>query len=329
MLLCEEPVGRSHYVFAYEPVAAAHACLRRYAHKVHVPVSARNGLLAVVYDFAYLAPYGKLCAGKIGYACAVHLLQVVEYQHVAVRLVPAGQRAGKALNLGHLFAGCHEFFRMSPAPLEQVIGIDSAYSPRQRGAAGTGLLVGKVLVGNACPTVDVAVACSIDDYLGEYGLSAFLGLENDALYLIVFNDGSCSPAVVKDADLVLKLKEHHIKLYLKLRTVVVNGTHQMLGLCPAGGVHLMAPAEDEGLVLLAYVLHAGAPGGTRSVLFHAVEPLFLDAAHEGQSFPGEPGDHEHIVSCYVSSGVAVALHEDDVLDAGPRRSYCCAVTCRA
>ena len=86
-------------------------------------------------------------------------------------------------------------------------------------------------------------------------------------------------------------------------------------LAHAGYVGHVGVGIGEHGIYLADVLHARAVGRAGGGLLHAVEPLLLKTAHEGQGLPAELRDHEDVVAGDVAAGVAVALHEDDLFAA--------------
>ena len=315
-------VGR-HDVLALQTAGAAVAQLGRDIIEIGVAEGLGDRLAQVVDDFTDSVPGSDLGLGLIRHGGAIHVgVPVVDPAHVV--LVGGQGEAAKARDFGKRGAQGGQCLGPGAFPGLELIPVDACHTPDQGGVGGAGLAVGKSGIGRAGLAENIAVAGGVDDHLGHHDLAAFLGLEGHALDGASFHDGAAAPGVVHDADGIFVLQEHLIHLDLELVGLKVYSAHEAGWLGP-----LKAAAADAVVDGLPGVHHHGIGGADvvkrRSPhragdLLEAGKPLLLQAAYKAPVVPGEVRYHDHIAAGHVTAGVAVALHQDDVLAAGSCRS---------
>ena len=121
-------------------------------------------------------------------------------------------------------------------------------------------------------------------------------------------------------DGILVLQEHLVHLDLQLVGLEVDRADQTDRKLGAGaeGVVDVLPGVDLGGILAADLILRGAKDGAGNV-GHPGEPLLLQAADVLLVEEGKPGHHDDVAAGDIAAHVAVTLHEDHLLTAGPGR----------
>ena len=325
------PVLGGHDILTHQTVAAAAAQLG--SNIVQIGVFEPNGaiLFVDVQDFADGASGDDLSISHIldvgTVAVTVEVGSPVDA--VAALRVQASHKAGA---FGDHGAHSLKHLRIGLLPLIECLVVDAAHTPAERCGAGAHSGVGKAGKGGPCLAEDIAVASGVNDYLSRDGPAALLALKNHAFDLIVLHDGLGAPAVVQDPDGVLVFQQHGIHLDFQLVGIITDGIdHALVHVVDAVGIvsvvghaggigagdtaHVGTPEVDQHGITGAHFLGLGAQHRARDHL-QTVEPLLLDTPDIGLIVPGQLGYHQHIGSGDVSAGVAVTLHQNDILTTG-------------